>query len=104
MIRQQYRSIGVTPHGTNLDLAAMSQSVDSVTAEPLQDISRWFVREATLKAANTILFDHHHGLPLSRVWGDGTRSSFDGQRFAVERDGLLGAFYPRYFGYYEQAL
>jgi TnpA family transposase len=82
----------------------MSQSVDSVTAEPLQDISRWFVREATLKAANTILVDHHHGLPLSRVWGDGTRSSSDGQRFAVERDGLLGAFYPRYFGYYEQAL
>jgi TnpA family transposase len=91
-------------HGTNLGLAAMSQSVDSVTAEPLQDISRWFVREATLKAANTILVDHHHGLPLSRVWGDGTRSSSDGQRFAVERDGLLGAFYPRYFGYYEQAL
>jgi TnpA family transposase len=70
----------------------------------LQDINRWFVREATLKAANTILVDHHHRLPLSRVWGDGTRSSSDGQRFAVERDGLLGAFYPRYFGYYERAL
>ena len=91
-------------HGTNLGLAAMSQSVDGVTAGRLQDINRWFVREATLKAANTVLVDHHHRLPLSRVWGDGTRSSSDGQRFAVERDGLLGAFYPRYFGYYERAL
>jgi TnpA family transposase len=82
----------------------MSQSVDSLTAGQLQDINRWLVREATLKAANAILVDHHHGLSLSRVWGDGTRSSSDGQRFAVEREGLLGAFYPRYFGYYERAL
>ncbi len=91
-------------HGTNLGLAAMSQSVDSVTAAQLQDISRWFVREATVKAANTILVDHHHKLSLSRIWGDGRRSSSDGQRFAVEREGLLGAFYPRYFGYYERAV
>ena len=51
-------------HGTNLGLAAMSQSVDSVTAEQLQDINRWFLREATLKAANTILVDHHHRLAV----------------------------------------
>src|SRR3954451_14626755 len=82
----------------------MSQSVDTVTAEVLQDTSRWFLREATLKAANTILVDYHHGLPLSRIWGDGSRSSSDGQRFAVERDGLLSSFYPRYFGYYGRAL
>lgn len=91
-------------HGTNLGLATMAQSVDTVTAEQLQDTSRWFLREATLKAANTMLVDHHHSLPLSRVWGDGRRSSSDGQRFAVERDGPLGAFYPRYFGHYERAL
>ncbi len=43
-------------------------------------------------------------MPLSRVWGDGRRSSSDGQRFAVERDSLLGAFHPRYFGHYDRAL
>ena len=91
-------------HGTNLGLAAMSQSVDSLTAETLQDTSRWFLRDATLKAANTVMVDHHHGLPLSGVWGDGSRSSSDGQRFAVERRSLLGSVYPRYFGYYDQAL
>jgi TnpA family transposase len=91
-------------HGTNLGLAAMSQSVDGLTADALQDTSRWFIREATIKAANTILVDHHHGMPLAAVWGDGTLSSSDGQRFAVGRDSLLAGFYPRYFGYYERAL
>ena len=91
-------------HGTNLGLAAMSQSVDDLTAEMLQDTSRWFLRDETLKAANTILVNYHHSLPLSRVWGDGSRSSSDGQRFMVQRDSLLGSVYPRYFGYYDRAL
>ena len=91
-------------HGTNLGLAAMSQSVDTLTADALQDTSRWFLRDATLKAANGILVNHHHGLKLSFIWGDGSRSSSDGQRFAVERASLLGSVYPRYFGYYDRAL
>ena len=91
-------------HGTNLGLAAMSHSVDSLTADALQDTSRWFLRDATLKNANAVLVDHHHGLKLSGVWGDGSRSSSDGQRFTVERDSLLGSVYPRYFGYYDRAL
>ncbi len=104
--RDPYRPLlaALIAHGTNLGLAAMSQSVDDLTAEMLQDISRWFLRDATLKAANTMLVDYHHSLPLSRVWGDGSRSSSDGQRFMVQRDGLLGSVYPRYFGYYDRAL
>jgi hypothetical protein len=34
----------------------------------LQDTSRWFLRDATIKAANMLLVDHHHGLKLSRIW------------------------------------
>ena len=84
-------------HGTNLGLAAMSQSVDTVTAEALQDTSRWFLREATLKAANTILVDYHHSLPFSRIWGDGSRSSSDGQRFPVSGKSITAAHLSRYF-------
>ena len=91
-------------HGTNLGLAAMSQSTDCLTAGVLQDTSRWFLREATLKTANAILVDYHHRLPISQLWGDGSRSSSDGQRFAIEGESLLGAFYPRYFGYYQRVL
>ena len=49
----------------------MSQSVDMLTADALQDTSRWFLRDATLKAANTILVNHHHGQELSAVGATG---------------------------------
>ena len=104
--RGTYRPLLATliAHGTNLGLAAMAQSVDAVTAEMLQDTSRWFLRDTTLKAASAVLVDYHHRLELSAVWGDGRRSSSDGQRFAIERDSLIGSIYPRYFGFYDRAV
>ena len=38
------------------------------------------------------------------MWGDGSVSSSDGQRFGLQASSLLGSLYPRYFGYYDQAL
>ena len=58
----------------------------------------------TLRAANAVLADYHNRLDLSSVWGDGTRSSSDGQRFGVRASSLLGVLYPRYFGYYDRAV
>jgi TnpA family transposase len=92
-------------HGTNLGIATMAHSVeDEITADMLQEMSQWCLREDTLKAANAILVNFHHRLPLSAVWGEGTVSSSDGQRFRLQASSLLGALYPRYFGYYDQAL
>jgi TnpA family transposase len=101
-----YRTLlaAIIAHGTNLGIAAMSGSIESMTADQLQHASQWFLRETTLKAANKAVVDHHHILPFSRIWGDGSLSSSDGQRFAVQRSSLLGAVYPRYFGYYDQAI
>lgn len=92
-------------HGTNLGLAMMANSVDEgITADNLQEMSQWCLREENLKAANAILVNFHHRLPLSPVWGDGSVSSSDGQRFGLQASSLLGSLYPRYFGYYDQAL
>jgi TnpA family transposase len=92
-------------HSTNLGLATMAHSVeDEITADRLQEMSQWCLREDTLKTANACLVNFHHRLPLSAVWGDGTVSSSDGQRFGLQASSLLGALYPRYFGYYDQAL
>jgi hypothetical protein len=91
-------------HGTNLGLATMAHSVEGITADMLQEMSQWCLREETLKAANAILVNDHHRLPLSAVWGDGTLSSSDGQRFGLQASSLLGSLYPRYFGYYDRAL
>jgi TnpA family transposase len=92
-------------HGTNLGLATMANSVkDGITAEMLQEMSQWCLREETLTAANAILVNYHHHLPLSAVWGDGTVASSDGQRFGLQASSLLGFLYPRYFGYYDKAV
>lgn len=91
-------------HGTNLGIAAMGQSAQGITADMLQHITQWFLREETLKAANAVLVNYLHQLSLSRVWGPGIASSSDGQRFGVQQSSLLASFYPRYFGYYERAV
>jgi len=91
-------------HGTNLGIAAMGQSAPGISVDMLQYVSRWFLREETLKAANATLVNCHHRLPLSKVWGSGTSSSSDGQRFGIQESSLLASFYPRYFGYYERAV
>jgi TnpA family transposase len=94
----------ITAHATNLGTAAMALSAEGITLEGLQEVSRSFLREATLKASNTILINYHHQFPLSGVWGSGTVSSSDGQRFGMQRSSLLASFYPRYFGYYDRAV
>ena len=82
----------------------MGNSTEAVTVEMLQNVSRHYLNEVTLKAANARLVNYHHGLSLSSIWGDGTTSSSDGQRFGVQASSLIASYYPRYFGYYDKAL
>ena len=91
-------------HGTNLGISAMGHSAEGITVDMLRQASQWFLNEDTLKAANKILVDYHSHMPLAALWGTGRRSSSDGQRFLLRQSSLLGSFYPRYFGYYDQAL
>jgi TnpA family transposase len=82
----------------------MGYSAEGITVDMLRQASQWFCNEETLRAANKILVDYHYHLPLATLWGTGQHSSSDGQRFRLRQSSLLGAFYPRYFGYYDQAL
>jgi TnpA family transposase len=83
----------------------MAHSVeDQRTADMLQELSQWCLREEPLKAANALLVNCHHSVPLSVVWGDGGISSSAGQRFGLQASSLLGSLYPRYFGYYDRAV
>jgi len=91
-------------HGTNLGIAAMGNSTKGITVDELSHVSRWFIRESTIKAANAVIVDYHHRMRLSKTWGDGTSSSSDGQRFGVQKSSLLATFYPRYFGHYDRAV
>lgn len=91
-------------HGTNLGIAAMGNSAKGITVDELSHMSRWYIRESTIKAANAVIVDYHHRMRLSKSWGDGTSSSSDGQRFGVQKSSLLATFYPRYFGHYDRAV
>ena len=91
-------------HGTNLGIAAMGQSAEGISVDMLQHVSRWFLREDTINAANAVLVNFHHQLPISRIWGEGIASSSDGQRFGIQQSSLLASYYPRYFGYYDRAV
>ena len=91
-------------HGTNLGISGMGNSAESITADMLQHASQWFLRDSTLRAANTALVNYHSSMPMSTIWGDTTRSSSDGQRFGIQKSSLIGSFYPRYFGHYDRAI
>ncbi|MBF0393960.1 MAG: Tn3 family transposase [Alphaproteobacteria bacterium] len=101
-----YRALLATlvAHGTNLGLTAMGDSVEGLTAADLQQVSRWLVRDSTLKAANAQIVEHLHRLDFANVWGDGHLSSSDGQRFRAPPGTLIGAYHPRYFGHYDKAV
>src|SRR5271165_1119849 len=82
----------------------MGDSVENLTAADLQQISRWLVRDVTLKAANAQIVEHHHRLNFAAIWGDGRLSSSDGQRFRAPPGTLIAAYHPRYFGHYDKAV
>ena len=65
---------------TNLGVAGMADAA-GLSEEALAWTTQWYLREETLREANTALVDHHHRQPLARLWGGGTLSSSDGQRW-----------------------
>ena len=98
------RLAALVAHGTNLGIHAMAESTSDISIDILQDISRTCLRVDSLKAANTILVDYQKNLEASGVYGQGTRSSSDGQRFGVNKGSLITSMYPRYFGYCDKAV
>jgi hypothetical protein len=74
---------------TNLGLARMSEAC-GISYDVLAWTMEWYVREETLRDANTAVVNHHYGLELSKVFGGGTMSSSDGQRFPVRGKSLTG--------------
>ena len=59
----------------------------------------WYLREETLKPAIAGIVNRHYHHPLARLWGGGTLSSSDGQRFPMTVRSQTATAIPRYFGY-----
>jgi len=101
-----YKSMmaAIISQATNLGVVSMSNSVKGVTVDMLRHILQYYIREETLISASAEIVNQHHELPLSAVYGSGTLSSSDAQRFKIRADSLLASYYPRYYGYYEKAI
>lgn len=82
----------------NLDLQQMATSAN-LGYRQLSWCNTWYIRDDTLRDANTTLVNYHYQLPLSRLWGGGMLSSSDGQRFPVRGSVRQARALPRYFGY-----
>jgi TnpA family transposase len=82
----------------NLDLQQMATSAN-LGYRQLSWCNTWYIRDETLRDANTALVNYHYQLPLSRLWGGGILSSSDGQRFPVRGSVRQARALPRYFGY-----
>ena len=65
---------------TNLGLARTADAC-GIGYDTLAWTQEWYVREETLRAANLALIDYHRQLPMTALFGSGTLSSSDGQRF-----------------------
>jgi hypothetical protein len=93
-----YLYASLLAQGGNFSLAQMSRS-SGLAHHRLVYMSTWFLREETLRQANTELVNYHHALDVSQLWGTGTLSSSDGQRFPVSGKNRTARSILRYFGY-----
>lgn len=83
-------------HSTNLGLTRMADAC-GISYDVLAWTAEWYVREETLRAANLALIDYHQQLPLTPVFGTGTLSSSDGQRFPTRGKSVTARALSRYF-------
>jgi len=65
----------------NLGLTKMTESCPGSSYSTLATTQAWYVREDTYKLALAEITNAIHTREISSHWGDGTRSSSDGQRF-----------------------
>ncbi len=82
----------------NFTMTKMSE-ISDISYRRLAWCTTWYLREETLRPAVAALVNFQHRHPLGQLWGGGTMSSSDGQRFPVAVKSRKATPLPRYFGY-----
>ncbi|OGQ91473.1 MAG: hypothetical protein A2289_18380 [Deltaproteobacteria bacterium RIFOXYA12_FULL_58_15] len=93
ILRHQHAA--VLTQAWNLGLAEVARTAD-LSYDRLRWVTRWYLRDETLKPAFTELVNYHHRLWLANIWGGGTLSSSDGQRFPVAPKARSARVIPKY--------
>ncbi len=95
-IKRVYASL--LSNACNIPWVDMARSTNIDYYDLLWSI-RSYQREDTLKQANNHLVNYHHQEWLTALWGGGTLSSSDGQRFPVSGKIRNAKAQIKYFGY-----
>ena len=94
-------------HQRNLYAAILAQACNfgstrmaeltGISADTIDWTTQWYLREETLRPANTDVVNAHYRHPLAQMLGDGTLSSSDGLRLPTRGKSLTGRALSRYF-------
>ena len=76
----------------------IKQNVPALTAHRLNWVQQNYIREETLRCANTRLVNHQSSIPLANIWGGGEVASADGLRFVTPVRNLNSSYNKKYFG------
>ncbi len=93
LLRDQHAAL--LAQAWNLGLGEVARTAD-LSYDSLRWVTRWYIRDETLRPAFTVLVNHHHKLWLAKVWGGGTLSSSDGQRFPIAPKARNARMIPKY--------
>jgi TnpA family transposase len=96
--RRHVLHASLVAHATNLGIMGMASATEGITADMISDLSKAYLTPDNLRAAQKKVIDFQSTLQSGNVWGDGTFSSSDGQRFALQGSSLIADYHPRYFG------
>lgn len=72
-------------YGCNLGPETMARLTNGITYETIQRITDWYLHAEALQAALADMVNAIAALETTQVWGDGSTSSRDGQRFLFPR-------------------
>ena len=86
----------VVANGCNFGTDAMAR-VGGFDRKELDWTQRWYLRPDVLRAANDKIVNYQVGQPIAELWGSGTLSSSDGQRFPMIATSPRARRMRRYF-------
>lgn len=91
--------VAIMAYGCNIGPFTMARLTKGTSYEQIRRITDWQLTPENQKAALSVVVNAITALDASRIWGDGTSSSSDGQRFYMPRKTLQQTYSPKLSDY-----
>lgn len=82
--------------GLNINLGRMARTTPNISFPQMANAKQWRMSPEAFRRAQSILVNAQISTPLSKIWGDGTRSSSDGLRIQVGVSSVHADINPHY--------